>query len=89
MPGQHALHAAQNDVADQAVAVAAVGALLERTVVETDDALEEKLLQLAVFDERNTNFPGSCVDQDFLVHGSQSSNNSAANDITDMRRRTP
>ena len=73
---QHALHAAQHDVADETMAVTAVGALLQRAVFETDDPFEEKLLQLAVLDKRDTNFPGSCIDQDFLIHGSHSSNNS-------------
>ena len=66
--GQHALHAAQNDVADQAVAAAAAAALALDAPSSSRWCAREKLLQPAVFHEGDANFPGPGIDQDFLVH---------------------
>src|SRR6185437_12259822 len=63
--GQHALHAAEDDVADQAVAAAAVG-FSARAVVEADGALEHEILQPAILDDGDANLTGACVDQDIL-----------------------
>src|SRR6185437_14683927 len=65
--GQHALHAAEDDVADQAVAAAAVG-FPARAVVEADGALDHEILQPAVLDDGDANLTGACVDQDILLH---------------------
>ena len=69
--GQNALHAAKNDVADEAVSAAAA-LFLQRAVIEADRAFEEKLLELSFLDNSDTNFPRPAIDQDFLVHLQQS-----------------
>jgi hypothetical protein len=65
--GKDALDAAQDDVSDQAVAGAAVR-LFARAVFEADGAFQHQVLQAAVFDDGHADFPGSCVDQDVLLH---------------------
>ena len=69
--GQNALHAPENDVADEAMAAAAA-LFLQRAVIEADRAFEEKLLELSFLDNSDTNFPRPAIDQDFLVHLQQS-----------------
>jgi len=67
--GQHALHAAQDDVADQARTAGSPRPAPRAAVFAADGAFEKELLEAPVLDHRDTNFPGSCIDQDFLLHG--------------------
>jgi hypothetical protein len=63
--GHHALHAAQDYIADQAVAAAG-------GVFGSDGAFEGKLLQLSVRHQGDTDFPCPRIDEDFDAHGNNS-----------------
>jgi hypothetical protein len=66
------------------VAGAAAHLLFRAAVLEADGALEHQILQPAVFDDGDTDFPRACVNQDVLLHlGAQAI--ASANASTDSR----